>query len=100
MRAAAQAVAPTQRRCFLLVLGHEAFTVSGLRIMSAKPAGNARATVWFTVRARIKAGGSSASVLPPGRNGASWLLASSTAGRWYVDLRDSGAAIAFSPPCP
>jgi hypothetical protein len=100
MRAAGRAVAPTQRGCFLLALSHAAFRVSALRIMSAKPAGTARATVWFTVSARIKIGGNSGPELLPGQNGASWLAVISSGGTWFVDLRDSGAAaMDFSPPC-
>jgi hypothetical protein len=67
--------------------------------MSAKPAGTARATVWFTASARIKIGGNGGPVLPPGQNGANWMVASSIGGRWYVDLRDSGTAMDFAPLC-
>jgi hypothetical protein len=99
LRAAAQSVTPSQRRCFLLALSHAVFRVSALRIMSAKPAGTARATVWFTASARIKIGGNGGPVLPPGQNGANWMVASSIGGRWYVDLRDSGTAMDFAPLC-
>lgn len=55
--AVAQTVLPAQRRCVRSVLtGGPRITVTSLRVVSAQPAGNGRATIRFTVKARASLG--------------------------------------------
>jgi hypothetical protein len=97
-KAAAQTVLPAQRTCFRSVMGGPRFTVTSLRLMSAKPAGNARATVRFTVKARASFSGHSIPVLPQGPGRVQWLVTTEAGGHWYVDLGRSRSLV-FSPAC-
>jgi hypothetical protein len=97
MKAVAQTVLPAQRTCFRSMMSGPRFTVSSLRIVSAQPAGNARATVRFTVKARASIGGHSVPVLPQGPDRVQWLVTTETGGHWLVDLGRS--SLAFGPAC-
>lgn len=88
-QAAAQAVLPAQGHCLRPVMGRLRFTVSALRIVSARPAGTGRATVRFTVKAHIRIGGHSVPVLPEGPGRVQWLVTAESGGHWYVDLGTS-----------
>lgn len=94
-RAAALTVLPVQRACFRGFVGGPRISVSSLRITSAKPAGNSRATVWFTVRARATIGGHTVPMFPPGPRRTQWLLTTAEGGHWYIDLSRSS----FGPAC-
>jgi hypothetical protein len=98
--AAAQTVLPAQRSCArsLLSTGPK-ITVTSFRIVSARPAGNRRATVRFTVQAHATLDGTSIPVLPQGPGSQQWLVTTETAGHWYVDLA-SNSDFAFSGACP
>lgn len=98
-KAAAQRVLPGQRTCFRSMMGGPRFTVTSLRIVSAQPAGNARATVRFTVKARASLGGQSIPVLPQGPGRVQWLVTTQAGGHWYVDLGRS-SNLMFGPACP
>jgi hypothetical protein len=74
-------------------------TVTSLRVVSAQPAGNGRATVRFTVQARASLGGQDVPVFPQGPGRVQWLVTTETAGDWYVDLARSSAFV-FSGACP
>jgi hypothetical protein len=74
------------------------FTVSSLRVVSALPAGNARATVRFTVKARASIGGQGIPVLPQGPGRVQWLVTNDAGGHWYVDLGRS-SSLAFGLFC-
>ena len=83
---AAQTVLPAQRSCFRSMLGAgPKITVTSLGIASAKPAGNLKATVRFTVQAHATLDGTPIPVLPQGP-GQQWLVTTEQAGHWYVDL--------------
>jgi len=99
IKAAAQAVLPAQRSCFRSMMRNAPrFTVTALRIVSAQPAGHARATVRFTVRARASIGGQSVPLLPQGPGRVQWLMTAEAGGHWHVDLgRSSG--LVFGPGC-
>lgn len=96
--AAAQTVLPAQRMCLRSMMGAPHFTVTSLAIKSAQPDGNARATVWFTVKARAILGGQSIPVLPQGPARVQWLITAEAAGHWYVDLGRS-SSLEFGPAC-
>jgi hypothetical protein len=96
-RAAALTVLPAQRACLRDFVGGPSISVSSLRITSAKPAGNSRATVWFTVRARATIGGHTFPVLPQGPRRAQWLVTTAEGGHWYIDLNRS--SMGFGPTC-
>jgi hypothetical protein len=88
--AVAQSVPPAQRSCVQsLLYGGPKITVTSLRVVSALPAGNDRATVRFTVRARASLGRQSVPLFAPGRGSVRWLLTTESAGRWYLDLARS-----------
>jgi hypothetical protein len=89
-KAAAQTVLPAQRGCLRSVARVPRFTVSSLRVVSAQPAGDARATVRFTVKARASIGGQSVPVLPQGPGRVQWQATTDAGGHWYVDLGRSG----------
>lgn len=92
-KAAAQVVAPAQRRCFLAFMkSAPRIKVTSLKIMSARPAGTARAVVTFKVTARTQLAGTSVSMLP----GVSWLPTAHVANGWYVGLGGHGT---FFPSC-
>jgi hypothetical protein len=55
--------------------------------------------VRFTVRARASIDGHSVPVLPPGSGRVQWLVATETAGHWYVDLARS-TTFMFGGACP
>jgi hypothetical protein len=93
-RAAALTVLPAQRACFRGFPGPR-ISVSSLRITSAQPAGDSRATVWFTVRARATIGGHTVPVLPQGPRRTQWLMTTTAGGHWYVDLSRSS----LGPTC-
>jgi hypothetical protein len=97
--AAAQAVPPSQRSCVRSLLGSgPTMTVGSLRVVSAQPAGNDRATVRFTVQAHATLDGNSIPVLAPGSGGLDWLVTTEQAGHWYIDLSDT-SDFAFSGGC-
>jgi hypothetical protein len=97
--AVAQTVLPAQRSCIRSLLGKgPTFTVTSLKAVSARPAGDFRASVLFTVRAHAAIDGTSIPVLPQGPASQQWLVAAAEAGRWYVDLADSGD-FAFGGAC-
>jgi len=97
-KAAEQTVLPAQRACFGSMTHGPRLTVTSLRIVSAQPAGNARATVRFTVKARASIGGHSVPVLPQGPARVQWLVTTEAGGHWYVDL-GSGSKAAFGAAC-
>lgn len=97
--AVARTVLPAQRRCVRsLLTGGPKITVTSFRVVSAQPAGQERATVRFTVKARASLGGHSIPVFPQGPGRVQWLVAAETAGHWYVDLGHSGGFL-FSEAC-
>jgi hypothetical protein len=97
--AVAQAVPPAQRSCIQSMLsGGPKVTVTSLKIVSAQPAGNLRATVRFTVQAHATLDGTSIPVLPQGPGSQQWLVTTETAGHWYVDLNGS-SDLAFGGAC-
>ena len=97
--AVAQTVPPAQRSCVRSLLGSgPKITVTSLRIVSAQPAGNLRATVRFTVQAHASLGGTSMPVLPQGAGSQQWLVTTEQAGHWYVDL-DGNSDFMFSGAC-
>jgi hypothetical protein len=97
--AAAQTVPPAQRSCVrsLLSAGPK-ITVTSFKIVSARPAGNLRATVRFTVQAHATVDGTSIPVLPQGPGSQQWLVTTEKAGHWNVDLASSSGFI-FSGAC-
>jgi hypothetical protein len=97
--ATAQTVPPAQRSCArsLLSTGPK-ITVTSLRIVSARPAGNLRATVLFTVQAHATIDGTVIPVLPQGPGSQQWLVTTEQAGHWYVDLAGS-SDLEFSGAC-
>jgi hypothetical protein len=97
--AAAQTVPPAQRSCIRSLLGTSPkITVTSLRIVSARPAGDRRATVRFTVQAHVTLDGTSIPVLPQGPGRQQWLVTTEKAGHWYVDLART-SDLAFSGAC-
>ena len=99
-QAVAQTVPPAQRSCVRSFLaGGPKITVTSFRAESARPAGNGRATVRFTVTARASLNGQNVPVFPPGPGRVQWLVATETAGHWYVDLARSSAFV-FGGACP
>ena len=98
--AAAQTVPRAQRSCVQSLLnGGPKITVTSLRVVSAQPAGNGRATVRFTVRARASFAGQRVLLFGPGPGRVRWLVATESAGRWYLDLARS-ADFTLSGACP
>jgi hypothetical protein len=98
--AVAQTVPPAQRSCVRSLLsGGPKITVTSLRVVSAQPAGNGRATVRFTVKARASFGGQSVPLFAPGPGRMRWLVATESAGHWYLDLARS-ADFMLSGGCP
>jgi hypothetical protein len=98
--AIAQTVPPAQRSCVrALLTGGPKITVTSFRAVSAQPAGNGRATVRFTLKARASLDGHTIPLFAqrPGR--VQWLVAAETAGHWYVDLAH-GSAFPFGGACP
>ncbi|HTU76611.1 MAG TPA: hypothetical protein VMG38_24085 [Trebonia sp.] len=97
--AVAQTVPPSQRSCVRSMLsGGPTMTITSFRVTSARPAGNSRATVWFTVSAHGTLDGTTVPVLPPGSGSQDWLVTTKSAGHWYVDLAGPGD-LAFSGGC-
>lgn len=98
--ATARAVLPAERSCIRGIMGHGAprITVTSLRVLSAQPAGNGKATVRFTVKAQATLGGHKIPVLPQG-SGSQWLAAAESANHWYVDLAGSSGFL-FAGGCP
>jgi hypothetical protein len=99
--AVARTVPPAQRSCVRSFLSSKGpkITVTSLRIVSAQPAGKGAATVRFTVKAQAGLGGQNIPVFPQGSGGVQWLVATRTAGHWYVNL-DRSTALLFSGACP
>jgi len=98
--AVAQTVPPAQRSCARALLdGGPKITIASLRVVSAQPAGNGRATVRFTVRARASFAGQSIPMFAPGPGRVRWLVTTESAGRWYLDLARS-ADFMLSGACP
>jgi hypothetical protein len=96
---AAQTVPPAQQSCMRSLLsGGPKITVTSFRIVSARPAGNSRATVRFTVQAHVTVDGTSIPVLPQGPGSQQWLVTTEKAGHWYVDLAGS-SDLSFSAAC-
>jgi hypothetical protein len=95
----AQTVPAAQRSCVrsLLSAGPK-ITVTSFGIVSARPAGNRRATVRFTVQAHATMDGTSIPVLSQGPGSQQWLVTTQEAGHWYVDLASSGD-LTFSGAC-
>lgn len=92
-KAAAQAVVPAQRRCFLAFMkSAPRIKVTSLEITSARPDGTARAVVIYKLAAQGHVAGHSFPVFP----GVSWLPATHIANGWYVDLSGGGT---FFPSC-
>jgi hypothetical protein len=91
--AVAATVLPAQRSCVRSDLGPGAPTisVSSLHITSAQPAGNAAATVRFTVKAEADLGGQDIPVAPQGPGGDQWFSTTEVAGHWYVNVTDNSA---------
>ena len=88
--AAVQLVPPAQRSCVSSMLSTgPKITVTSLKIVSAKPAGNLKATVRFTVQAHATIDGTSIPVLPQGAGSQQWLVTTKQAGHWYVDLNSN-----------
>jgi hypothetical protein len=100
--AVAATVLPSQRTCVQSNLGADSgapkITVSSLHITSARSAGTADATVFFTVKAQASFGGQSLPVLSGGPTTSQWLATAELGGHWYVDLNDS-TALAFGGGC-
>ena len=97
--AVAQTVPPAQRSCVRSLLGSgPKITVTSVRIVSAQPAGNLKATVRFTVQADASLDGTSMPVLPQGAGRQQWLVTTEQAGHWYVDLA-SNSDFMFSGAC-
>jgi len=95
----ARRVPPAQRSCVRSFLSSNGpkITVSSFRIVSAQPAGTRAATVRFTVKAQASLDGQDIPLFPPGRV-VQWLVATRTAGHWYVNL-DRSTALAFGGAC-
>ena len=70
-----------------------------MRIISAKPAGNGRATVRFTVSAKASLGGQDLPIFPQRPGTVQWLVTTEIAGHWYVDLNAS-TDFPFAGFCP
>ena len=97
--AVAQTVPPAQRSCTRSMLsGGPKITVSSFGIVSARPAGNHRATVRFTAQAHAALDGTTIPVLPQEPGSQQWLVTTEQAGHWYVDLAGS-SDLAFSGAC-
>jgi hypothetical protein len=98
--AVAQMVPPAQRSCVRSLLnGGPKITVAALRLVSARPAGNGKATVRFTVRARASFGGQGIPLFAPGPGRVRWLVTTESAGHWYLDLARS-ADFMLGGACP
>jgi hypothetical protein len=98
-KAVARTVLPAQRTC-VQPTGHEPrFTVTSLRIISARPAGKAMATVRFSVKAQARVLGHSIPMFPQGPGHVEWLLTAQVGGHWYVDLAASSAGPPVGPAC-
>lgn len=93
----ASAVLPSQSACLRAGPGVPRWRVRALRIVSARPAGPASATVRFTIRVRYTLAGRTYTLLRPG-SGRDWLVVTRSGGRWYVNARRS-TAIPFAPLC-
>ena len=79
-------VLPSQRSCARSDFdGAPPVTVSGLRVISAEPAGNGRATVRFSVDVTVNVGGQKVR-LPSMAKGPMWFVAEQNGGHWYVDF--------------
>jgi len=89
------AVVPAQRSCVEESLKNAGptFKVSGLHITSAQPAGDAAATVWFTVKAEGDLQGTDFPMFPQSPTKAQWLAADEVGGKWYVNLAASTAIV-------
>lgn len=99
--AAAQAVLPAQRKCFLSTLkGMPRFTVASLRIVSARPDKTGHAAVLFTATIRMRVHGHSIPVAgPPGSGSKYWLVTTAAGSGWYVDLPKGPPYFPFFGPC-
>jgi hypothetical protein len=73
-------------------------TVTSFGAVSARPAGNLRATVRFTVQAHATIDGTTIPVLPQAPGTQQWLVTARQAGHWYVDLSGSGD-LSFAAAC-
>ena len=93
--AVARTVLPSQQSCVQSSLGagEPTIKVSALHITSARPAGNAAATMFFTVKANASLGGMNIPVFPQGSGNAQWLATTEVAGRWYVNITGSTAVV-------
>jgi hypothetical protein len=100
--AVAATVLPSQRTCVQSDLGSAsgapAIRVSGLHISAAEAAGDAGATVLFTVKATATMDGQSIPVLPGGAGTTQWLTTTELSGHWYVNLQNS-TSLAFGGSC-
>ncbi len=101
LQAAAQAVMPSQRKCFLPSLkGMPRFTVASLRIVSARPDKTGHAAVLFTAIIRMRVRGHSIPVTgPPGSGSKYWLVTTAAGSGWYVDLPKSPPYFPFYELC-
>jgi hypothetical protein len=99
--AVARTVLPVQRSCVTANLqGAPKFTVKSFRIVSVKPAGSGRATVWFTVTAKLSFGGQELPAMSPAGEGAQWFAAAERSGHWYVDTSvSSELGVVGGGPC-
>ena len=98
-QAVERTVVPSQRSCVAGFVQGSKFTfkISSLRITAAKPAGTARATVWFSVKATVQIDGHTVPMAPPGAAGTTWLQATEIGSVWYADPSNSGWGVL--PPC-
>ncbi len=96
-RVFASTVLPSQRACLRAGPGVPRGRVRALRIVSARPAGPASATVRFTVQVRFTLAGRTYTLFRPG-SGRDWLVVTRSGGRWYVNAGRS-TAIPFAPLC-
>ena len=89
-------VLPAQRSCAQVLVGGggPTTTESSLHVTSVQPTGSSSATVRFTVKAQESLGGKSIPLLPQAPGGAQWLVTTEVAGRWYVNIEDTGLAFA------
>jgi len=96
--AVARTVLPAQRSCETSMLqGAPKFAVSAFHVVSVQPAGSGRATVRFTVQARVNLDGQKLPISPAGTQ---WFVATQQAGHWYVDTsKSSQDAFIGGGPC-
>jgi len=80
-----------------MLQGAPKFAVSAFHVVSVQPAGSGRATVRFTVQARVNLDGQKLPISPAGTQ---WFVATQQAGHWYVDTsKSSQDAFIGGGPC-